>query len=234
VTKLLDSVIYRLEKHKEALAVFDLSVESDHNFQRTPGTAKDFHIRAAKVMKEHDIKTVLDIGCGFNDICDECCKLGIDAFGIDPIVDKHSLRPDRIYRGTIGSAMKTIFKDEFMVDCIVCTNFIHSGAYNHLKIFLDCITSHSKFILVSPPNYGTCDMTYKEKIDNAKAMVKFMDMANNPTEANVYRKYIDMMKGKTQGENLESFCEEYGYKNIHDFGKTHSGLVKHYLLRKTQ
>ena len=178
-----------LEKYKESLCVFNVSDESDHNFQRTPGTAMDFHTRAAKVMQEHNIKTVLDIGCGFGDICSECNKIGIDAFGIDPIVDEQTLTPDKIYRGTIGSAIGTIFKKDFIVDCIVCTNIIHAGKYDGVKTFLDCAYSHSKFILVSPPNYGT-------------------------------------------GENLESFCEEYGYENVHKFGPTHSGLVQHYLLKK--
>lgn len=180
-----------LEKHEKVLAVFNLSDESDHDFIRTIGTPFDFHIKAAKVMQEHNIKTVLDIGCGFGEICNECCKLGIDAFGIDPVVDEQTLTPDKIYKGTIQSAVQTIFEEDFTVDCIVCSNIIHAGKYNNLKTFLDCIHSHSNFILISPPNYG-------------------------------------------RGENLESFCEEYGYEIVHCFGPTHSGLVTHYLLKKTR
>jgi hypothetical protein len=174
-----------LEKYKEELSK---NIETDNIWLRTVGTPFDFPVKASTALKIFGVKSILDIGCGFGEICDESIKLGIESYGIDPIVDDSTLNRDIIYKGTIQSSVDTILKDSsFFVDCIVCTNIIHSGSVPNLEQFLNLIIDKSRFLLISPPDGW---------------------------------------------DSLESFCEEKGYTIKYEFGKTHSGQVEHFLLRK--
>jgi len=156
------------------------------NDQYSRQTRWDFWNSLLPVLKKHNIKTNLDIGCANNHFSFLCNKNGIFSVGIDPREDcvytsdkvfKENFSDKFGYVGTIKTFVDYFESyNEKVFDCITILNFLHGNGHisEEIKKLFEVLPRVANYAIVSEPKWSelllpvmTKDFVTLDKIHNS-------------------------------------------------------------------